>query len=243
MGRKVYSPILQTAKWGRSQKGKKKKLCEVDKGVFPSFFADRITCNLLCIPGSHWAPGKWHVHVGACFISVSHWALCRHTVTFTYSSWSLLSLHHYLSWQSHRSRMDTKTPDSAGLIWCGEDIDILQKRRGIQRWQMGPPWHTAPKAFLGKAGGNDHQWSVYTACLIPDCLTHWTEKSCKLQRTRRWGNQALPTYLSLDSDENLLVWWNPCGELGRGRGRQTWGVEPPRTPPRSGVFLLSEHGC
>lgn len=195
MGRKVYSPILQTAKWGRSQKGKKKKLYEVGKGVFPSFFADRITCNLLCIPGSHWAPGKWHVHVGACFISVSYWALCCHTVTFTYSSWSLLSLHHYLSWQSHRSRMDTKTPDSAGLFWCGEDIDILQKRRGIQRLQMGPPWLTAPKAFLWKAGGKWPPVECIHCLLDPRWFDTLNWKELQFAKDKRMGKPGSP-YIS-----------------------------------------------
>lgn len=152
MGRKVYSPILQTAKWGRSQKGKKKKLCEVGKGVFPSFFADRITCNWLCIPSSHWAPGKWHVHVGSCFISVSYWALCHHTVTFTYFSWSLLSLHHYLSWQSHRSRMDTKTPDSAGLIWFGEDRHNCRRDLEFKDGRWALPGTQPPKLSCERQG-------------------------------------------------------------------------------------------
>lgn len=63
-----------------------------------------------------------------------------------------------------------------------------------------------------------------------------------LAKMKEWrGKQALPSYLSLHSDEDVLTWWTSHGELGWGRRRQTWGwghQEPPR-----GAFPLPVCRC
>lgn len=90
-------------------KRKRKAPCELSRGACPSFLEDRTT-SVYCASPAVTQTWKSHVPLGACCISTRSWALRHYKTTCTCSSWILLSLPRHLLWQSHRSKMDTKTP-------------------------------------------------------------------------------------------------------------------------------------